>query len=93
MSVNKSKSSKVSKKDEKPAIDVTKHILVPKHRILNKKDVDKLLKFYSISVHQLPLIKANDPIAKAIHAEAGDIIEIIRDGPTKKYPFYRRVVE
>lgn len=88
----KSKSAKISK-DEKPSFNITKHVLVPNHRILSKKEVEDLLKIYDISLHQLPLIKEKDPVINAISAKAGDVIEIIRDGPTRNYPFYRMVIE
>ena len=95
---SKSKSAKISKTPkksatEKPKFNITKHVLVPKHRIMSKKEVEQLLKNYHISIHQLPLIKEKDVVVKEINAEVGDIIEITRDGPTKGYLFFRRVVE
>lgn len=89
------KPSKAVKKPakEKPTYNITKHILVPKHRILSKNEIEKLLKTYNISLQQLPLIKEKDPVIEAIGAKEGDIIEIKRDGPTKSFYFFRRVAE
>ncbi len=87
------KISKVPKETAKPEFDITKHILVPEHRIISKIEVEKLLKVYNISLHQLPLIKEKDPVVQAIGGKTGDVIRIIRDGPTKTSHFFRRVIE
>ncbi len=80
------------KTDDKPAINITKHTLVPKHKKLNKTDAENLLKNYNISAHQLPILKQTDPVAIALNAEQGDIVEITRSGPLTDYPFFRRVI-
>ena len=98
------KASKVSKKPiakkvvkkavkENPSFNITKHTIVPKHRIMSEKEVEALLKTYNISIQQLPLLKEKDPVVEAIGAEVGSIIEIKRDGPTNSSYFFRRVVE
>lgn len=84
--------SKVSNATKKPA-DITKHVLVPKHRILSDKEAKNVLEKYNISTHQLPLMRIKDPMAQAINAKAGDIVEITRSGPTQDYLFFRRVIE
>jgi DNA-directed RNA polymerase subunit H len=65
--------------------------LVPEHRILSETEKEALLEQYHISLFQLPLIKAKDPIVVNINAEEGDVIEIIREGPSGKYKYFRRV--
>lgn len=74
-------------------IDITKHFLVPKHRILSQKEKEELLKKYGVKESQLPKILASDPMVKAIGAKPGDIIEIERNLFGKKSIYYRLVVE
>ena len=65
---------------------------MPKCIILSEEDRQKVLEKFNISILQLPIILAKDPMAKAIGAKAGDIVKIIREGPpagTTEY--YRRV--
>lgn len=87
--ISKSKISNATKK----TADITKHVLVPKHRILSDKEAKSLLEKYNISIHQLPLLRIKDPIEQVINAKAGDIVEITRSGPTQDYLFFRRVIE
>jgi DNA-directed RNA polymerase subunit H len=69
------------------------HILVPSHQILTKEEAEKVLKKHNISPLQLPDIFTNDPIVKALKANPGDIIKIIRNDPTNSYEYFRRVTE
>ncbi len=73
--------------------DITQHILVPKHTILSDEEATKVLERFNISPAQLPAIKASDPIAKALNAEAGKIIKIGRKTQTESIDYYRIVVE
>ncbi|MFW5902436.1 MAG: DNA-directed RNA polymerase subunit H [archaeon] len=68
------------------------HELVPKHEILPEKEAEKVLKKYGITKKELPKVKSNDPVIKAIEAEEGDVIEITRDSPTAGETKYYRVV-
>lgn len=63
-------------------IDVLRHMLVPKHEIASKKEVEELMEKYRIQPHQLPKILVSDPAAKAIGAKPGDIIKITRKSRT-----------
>jgi DNA-directed RNA polymerase subunit H len=63
-------------------LDIRRHVLVPKHEILPKNEVDELLKRYKIQLHQLPLIKSSDPAAQAIGAKPGDVLKITRKSQT-----------
>jgi DNA-directed RNA polymerase subunit H len=74
-------------------IDILKHVLVPKHQVLSEKEKLQVLEEYNISPIQLPVIKSKDPIVKAINAKIGDIIMIIRKGPSGEYKYYRRVAD
>ena len=73
-------------------IDITKHNLVPKHKLLNDKEKDELLKHYSISLKQLPRILLSDPMVKILNAKIGDVIKIMRKSQTAGEAVYYRVV-
>ncbi len=75
-------------------LDVRRHVLVPKHEILPAEQAKEVLEKYRVTPHQLPLIKASDPVAKAIGAKPGQILRITRDSPTAgRATAYRYVVE
>jgi DNA-directed RNA polymerase subunit H len=74
--------------------DVGENVLVPKHEVLSQEKAREMLEKFRITPHQLPLIKASDPAAKAIGAKAGDILKITRNSPTAgKVIVYRHVIE
>ncbi len=58
--------------------DILKHELVPQFRILSKDEVDALRKSLGIRKEDLPWMRRNDPVSKAIGAKPGDVVEIIR---------------
>ena len=62
-------------------------------KIMGEKEREKLLKRYGIVEKDLPLMKSDDPSAKALGARAGDIVEIDREDPTGQNKHYRLVVE
>ena len=65
-----------------------KHYLVPKHRVLSKKEAMKIAKKYG-GRKFFPKISSDDPVVKLLGAKPGDIIEITRKGEGK---YYRVVV-
>ena len=73
-------------------IDILKHRLVPKHRIMSEKEVEELLKKYGVTKDKLPKILISDPVVKAIGAKIGDVIEITRKSPIAGQTKYYRVV-
>jgi len=74
-------------------LDVTKHILVPKHIKLGDKEKKELFEKYSIALEELPKILVKDPAIKQLHAKVGDVIKIIRKSDTAdEAVFYRGVV-
>ena len=74
--------------------DILKHKLVPEHTILSKSKVNKVMKELDIHPEQLPKIKQDDPVCKAIEAKAGDILEITRKSHTAgKFVTYRLVLD
>lgn len=74
--------------------DILKHKLVPDHTILSKTEAKKVLKELDIHQEQLPKIKADDPVTKAIGAKPGDILKITRKSQTAgKFVTYRLVLD
>lgn len=75
-------------------LDITKHILVPKHAKLNDKEKKEMLAKYSISTQDLPKIKINDASLEDLDVSEGDVIKIVRKSATAgEALFYRRVVK
>jgi len=77
-----------------PAFDLFEHKLVPRHEILSEEEKAKLLAQFKVHPYQLPQINSADPAVKAIGANPGDILRIIRKSPTAgEHIAYRYVVE
>jgi DNA-directed RNA polymerase subunit H len=71
----------VSKRSSSVSQKILEHELVPKHEVVSLKEGLEVLKKYGIKPDQLPWIKANDPVAKAIGAKPGDIVKVVRKTP------------
>ena len=77
-----------------PAFDLFEHKLVQRHEILTEKEKQELLAHYRVQPYQLPQIKSSDPAVKAIDAQPGDVLRVIRKSPTAgEHLAYRYVVE
>lgn len=63
-------------------IDVLKHRLVPQHVLLSQEEAKRVLKRIGIRRTELPWIYSTDPVARALGANPGDVIMIIRESPT-----------
>lgn len=75
-------------------IDLTKHILIPKHAKLSDKEKAELLKRYNTSADNLPRIIKSDAAISHLSPKAGDVIRIVRKSPTAgESVFYRVVVD
>mmetsp|Transcript_7263 Transcript_7263/g.13388 ORF Transcript_7263/g.13388 Transcript_7263/m.13388 type:complete len:225 (+) Transcript_7263:486-1160(+) len=73
--------------------DITKHSMVPRHKVLSASERAALLESKGIKETQLPRILTTDPVARYYGMEKGDIVEIERPSKeTGKYVTYRIVL-
>ncbi|MEE8168054.1 MAG: DNA-directed RNA polymerase subunit H [Candidatus Hydrothermarchaeales archaeon] len=73
-------------------LDILKHELVPPHRILSKKEAERLLKELNVSKGQLPKILVTDAAVKKVKANIGDTLEVTRKSRTAGVSLFYRVV-
>jgi DNA-directed RNA polymerase I, II, and III subunit RPABC1 len=72
--------------------NVTKHIYVPQHILLNKEEELELLEKYNTTKGKLPKLSKTDPIAKYYGMKNDQICKIIRKSPeVGEYVYYRLV--
>jgi len=86
----------VKKRKTRPSekLDVSNHILVPKHEKCSETEKKALLKKYGITIADLPKISINDAAIVDMNLGAGDVVKISRDSPTAGTTiFYRVVIE
>jgi DNA-directed RNA polymerase I, II, and III subunit RPABC1 len=75
--------------------DISKHRKVPRHRLMEQKEIDDLQKKMNITdlKMQLPWIDSQDPMAKWLGARTGDVVEISRLSESAgSYKYYRYCV-
>lgn len=58
--------------------DPTEHFLVPKQELVPRNQRHKLFSGQNIELQHLPVIRPNDPVARFIGAQPGDVIHIHR---------------
>ncbi|XP_021827894.1 DNA-directed RNA polymerase V subunit 5A [Prunus avium] len=71
-------------------VNITKHVLKPKHHVLTEQEKQKLLKKYNIEENQLPRLSRKDAIAQYYGLEKGQVVKVTYTGDiTESHVTYR----
>ena len=74
-------------------IDMTKHVLVPKHTLVSESEKKQITDSLNLSGKELPKILKTDPVIAELKTKDGDVIKITRQSVTAgEIVFYRRVI-
>ena len=74
-------------------IDIQDHMLVPTHEIMTEEEIADEFSDVEYDFKNLPKIRSNDPVVKAIDAKPGDILRITRESQTAGVFVTYRIVE
>ena len=70
------------------------NLLIPKHKIISKEELNQILQKYNIeNSSKLPKIKLDDPVLKEMEVEIGDVVEISREDFFESSKYFREVVK
>ncbi|KAG0457944.1 hypothetical protein HPP92_022801 [Vanilla planifolia] len=74
-------------------VNITKHVLMPKHEITTEEEKQKLLKKYNVKDHQLPRMLEKDAVSRYYGLEKGTVVKVIYDHEiTGSHETYRCIV-
>ena len=74
-------------------INIQDHMLVPKHEIMSEDEISEEFSDVDYEYKDLPKIKSDDPVVKAINAEPGNVLRITRESQTAGVFVTYRIVE
>ena len=74
-------------------IDIQEHMLVPTHEIMTEDEIADEFSDVEYDFKDLPKIKSEDPVVKAIDAKPGDVLRITRESQTAGVFVTYRIVE
>ncbi|GJN07032.1 hypothetical protein PR202_ga24821 [Eleusine coracana subsp. coracana] len=60
-------------------VNITKHVLKPKHEVLTEEEKSKLLKEYNVKDSQLPRMLESDAVARYYGLGKGTVVKVIYD--------------
>ncbi|KAE8721101.1 DNA-directed RNA polymerase V subunit 5A [Hibiscus syriacus] len=73
-------------------VNITKHVLKPRHQVLTEHEKQRLLQKYSIEEKQLPRLLKKDAIARYYGFEKGQVVKVTYGGEiTESHVTYRCV--
>ena len=71
--------------------NILKHTMVPKHRILNEEEKQKIIAKYNILDDNIPPISRFDPVAQVIGLRPRQYCEIVRPSKTSITSLFYRI--
>ena len=74
-------------------IDIQEHMLVPTHEIMTEDEIADEFSDVEYDFKNLPKIRPEDPVVKAIDAKPGDVLRITRESQTAGVFVTYRIVE
>ena len=73
--------------------NITKHVLVPQHILLEEDEVKEVLNRFLATKTQMPRLNSTDPVARYFGMRSGDICKIVRNSPMTGETYYYRLVK